>query len=204
VRIELQLRLRNVFGGDGFTRPHEVEEVKLARTKRGTKTRKDIGVPVEEEMVEERRERRKVEVHTFKREGEDYLYKLGGSHGKIWGAMKEAAEILAMSGSKSFKDMSFAEIQRLMRSIRIDPTYVKLEGVKHVSVESLPQVLAGKRGRMISQYFDVIDECTARIVLTYPEVFEEQVNDMLKQIQQMNCLNKRRGTIEIIERKELD
>ena len=193
MKLSLELRLLNVFGGDGFTRIEKIPETKLKRSKRRTITRKDIGVPVESDVEELRTELVERDVQTFKCDGEkNYYLRLGGPHGKLWGALKAAAEILKDSTGEF---QSYAEVNRAMRAVNIMPVWVKLENVKPTVVENLPQLLAGSRSSMIVQRFDVIPECEAKVEIVFPDHMEKKIQAMLKQLETMGCLNKRRSTI---------
>lgn len=213
MKLNLELKLSNVYGGDGFTRMEKVPEQKLRRSKKKTITRRDIGVPVESDVDELRTEIVERDVQTFRKEGEDFYLRLGGPHGKLWGAMKSAAEILKDSTGEF---SSFAEIVRAMRAINILPTWVKLEPVKSIqstrskprqtrpdttpiqtTVETLPQVLSGARSSMIVIRYDVIEQCLAKVEVIFPDSLEKKVKAMLKQIEAMGCLNKRRATITV-------
>ena len=197
MKLNLELKLSNVFGGDGFTRTEKIPEQKLKRSKRKTITRMDIGVPIESDTEELRTEIIEREIQTFKRDKDgNYYLRLGGPHGKFWGALKAAAGILR---DTSGEFQSFAEINRVMQTINVMPVWSKLENVKEVVVESLPQLLSGTRSSMIVRRFDVILECTARIELIFPDVFEKKVRLMLKQIEEMGCLNKRRASIQVLD-----
>lgn len=196
MKLNLELKLENVYGGDGFTRIEKVPETKLKRLKKKTITRRDIGVPVESDVEELRTELVERDIQTFKRDKEgNYYLRLGGSHGKLWGAMKSAAEILKDSTGEF---QSYAEIGRAMRAINIMPVWTKLENAKVPVVESLPQVLAGSRSSMIVQRFDVIPECTAKVEIVFPDSMEKKVKSMLEQLKTMGCLNKRRATMGIL------
>jgi len=50
---EIKLKLRNVYGGDGITRPDKVEEIKLARSKVKVTIRQDMGVPIDSTLKED-------------------------------------------------------------------------------------------------------------------------------------------------------
>ena len=196
MKLKLELKLRNVYGGDGFTRIEKIPEQKFKRSKKKVVTRQDIGVPIESDLEEVRTELTDKPVNTFKRdEKRNYYLRLGGIHGKLWGVLKSSAEIIKDSSGEFG---SFAEISRIMRSVNILPVWVKLEKIKGLTVEQLPQVLAGGRGAMIVQLFDVIEECNAEVELVFPDVLEKKIRIMLKQAETIGCLNKRRGSIEVV------
>lgn len=200
MEIELSLKLQNVYGGDGFTRPHEIEETKLARTKKKVVTRKDIGIPVESSRTELKTEKRKVLVNTFKHDEKgNYYLRLGASHGKLWGAMKEAGFSMAELG----KVQSQSAVRRMMRMVSISPQWVLLEDVNGVELDKLSQVLNAPGNPMVQNYFDVIPECRAKVTMKFPDELKEQIMQFLKYVETMNCLNKRRGSITVAEKKIL-
>ena len=195
---KLELKLENVYGGDGFERPHEVEEIKLKRSKSTITIRQDVGVPIERMKEEEKIEKKQVVVHTFRRDQDGIpMLRLGGAHGKLWGAMQEAGFLLYEIGQVPSK----ASIRRTMQSVQISPQWVRLEGFdveNGIEMDILPQILAGPGNAMISQYFDMIPECECEVTLRYPEELEKVILKLLDRVQTMNTLNKRRGTITII------
>ncbi|RKZ28642.1 hypothetical protein DRQ26_00715 [bacterium] len=195
MRIDLKLQLENVFGGDGFLRPHEIEELKLARSKQRIVIREDIGIPVTSSSKERKVEKREVEVNTFRRDDQgNYYLKLGGSHGKLWGAMKEAGYLLYQAGRLKSKSMT----DRVLKAVQVLPDWVMLENVESVKVETIPQVLNTMGNSMVQLYFDVITKCEAKITLVFPDQFKDLIFEYLRYIQTMNCLNKRRGRITIL------
>jgi hypothetical protein len=199
VEKRLQLTLRDVYGGDGFERFIEVEEQKLKRKRGTTRTRSDIGVPVESSMDEVATEKGQKSVHTFRRNeaGKPEL-RLGGSHGKLWGALKDARGVLFNAlGDSKFKSI------RLMDSIQILPVWVELIPLTEVKVESLPQILnTGFKSTMIVQRYDVIGKAQCEVTLNYPDALDGHVKALLEQLKVMSFLNKRRATI--AEMKVLD
>jgi len=198
--VELELKLKDIYGGDGFERPHQVEEVKLDRSKEKVTVRKDVGVPVKKEREEKQVETKEVKVNTFKRDEDGTpLYRIGGTHGKLWGAMKEAGYLMYQTGEQENKITT----DRVMKAVQIMPQWVPLEMDDGVEMEMdvLPQELSGRQNAMIETYFDVIPECEAEVKLRYPKEFEELVMKYLDRVQTMNFGNKRRGTITITEKK---
>jgi hypothetical protein len=196
MELNLELKLTNIYGGDGITRPYQVESVKLSRSTKQTRTRVDVGVPVESELEEEQTEVKDAVCQTFKRDQDGApMLRLGGTHGKLWGALKEAAE--SLKDSEGLFN-SYAEIGRFMRAVRIFPIYVRLEEADGMMIESLPQILAGRRASMIQQFFDVIPCARAKVRLVFPDVAEKKIKRMLDQLKEISCLNKRRGSIELV------
>jgi len=200
--VKVTLQLENIYGGDGFERPDTVKEVKLERTDKTVTVRKDVGVPVEKEKEEKRVEEKEISVKTFKRDEDGTpLYRLGGTHGKLWGAMREAGYNMYQAGQQENK----VTTDRVLKALRIDPQWVplKMDDDVEMEMDELPQMLSGKRDAMIQQYFDVIPECKAEVVLKFPEEFEDLIMEYLDRTQTMNFGNKRRGTITILEKEEL-
>jgi len=201
LKLKLRLELSDVYGGDGFTRVQKMEELKLSRSRRNVKVRTDVGVPVTAELAERRTEIADKEIHTFKR-GEDgaYYLRLGGAHGKLWGALKEAGEVLK-DNTGVFQ--SFSAIERFMRGVKILPVWARLENPEGIRVEVQPQVLNGRRSSMIFPHFDVISRCEASVELIFPSAMESKVREMLKQLESINCLNRRRATIRTLGEESL-
>jgi len=200
--VKVTLQLENIYGGDGFERPDTVEEVKLERTDKTVTVRKDVGVPVEKEKEEKRVEEKEISVKTFKRDEDGTpLYRLGGTHGKLWGALREAGYNMYQTGQQESKVLT----DRALKTLRIDPQWVPLEMDDDIEMEvdELPQMLSGRRNAMIQQYFDVIPECKAEVTLKFPEEFENLIMEYLDRVQTMNFGNKRRGTITILDKEEL-
>ena len=195
MQMNVKLQLSNVFGGDGISRPIQIEATKLSRKKKTTKTKSSFGVSGVSEMDEQKTEVKDDICWTFAhdKDGTPTL-RLGGPHGKVWGTLKEVAQILKDS-SGVFE--SYAEIDRTMKAINILPTYVRLENAKNIHTETLPQILAGRRSSMIVQNFDVIDECEASISLVFPDQLEPKIREMLKQLEQISFGNKRRATAKV-------
>lgn len=197
MKLKLRLELDDVYGGDGFTRIERMEEVKLSRSKKNVRVRNDVGVPVTAEESERRTEVVEREVNTFRRDDKgNYYLRLGGAHGKLWGAMREAAEILKDSEGV-FK--SFSEIGRLMRGVKVLPIWVRLENPEGIRLEAQPQILNGRRSSMITIHFDVISKCEASVELVFPDSMEARVRRTLKQLESINCLNRRRSTIKVLK-----
>jgi len=197
MEMNLKMQINDVYGGDGITRPYQVEAVKLSRSQKHTRTRTDIGVPIESETSEEQTELKDAVCQTFKHDEDGTpILRIGGVHGKLWGTLKDCAKILKDSKG-TFK--SYAEIERFMLSVNITPVYARLENVKGMRLDALPQILQGRRSSMITQYFDVIESCTVNIGLSFPDQSLPRIKEMLKQLEQTPCLNKRRSTIKILE-----
>jgi len=72
-----------------------------------------------------------------------------------------------------------------------------------IEMDELPQMLSGRQNSMIQMYFDVIPECKTEIKMTYPENYEDLIELYLELAQTMNFGNKRRGTVNIVNKEEL-
>jgi len=195
MKKSLELTIRDVYGGDGQIRYTDIEVPKLERSKTTKRKKSDIGVSVESSMDEVTMERRKVEVQTFRYSNGKPTLRLGGTHGKLWGALEEARSTLYMIGDSSFKNKG------ITKSLQIQPVWVELEPLENMVVEALPQILNTPRSSMVIQQFDVIPRCKAKVDLIFPDTLEELIGKLLKQVQSMGILNKRRATIE--EMKEI-
>ena len=197
----LVVELRDVYGGDGQTRMELVESTKLKRKTTTKQTRADLGVAAGgEEMDESRVEEIEKDVHTFRLdENANPVLRLGGPHGKLWGAMKEAAGTLRLMKVAPFSSSYYGFI----RSINVQPVWVSLKmNGESLRTETLPQLLQGRGGsKMIFQKFDVVPKCTAEFRIIYPDAFEEPVKALLKQLENCALLNKRRATMKILSMK---
>lgn len=186
-----ELIFRDVYGGDGEKRFVEVEEQKLSRKKKTTRTKSDIGIPVESDMDEVQTEIRKAEVQTFRWNGNKVpLMRLGGVHGKIWGALSGARKFLHLLGDSRFKS------PKLLEMVTVQPVWVELEPLEEIVTEELTQILNAPGRPMITQKYDVIPKCKCRITLIYPDSIDEQVVELMEQFQTIALLNKRRATVE--------
>lgn len=202
MKAKLELELLNVFGGDGVTRIEQIEETKLKRTTTKSRTRADVGVSVESKSGETVKQLVDKEINTFdKNKDGNPTLRLGGVHGKFWGVMKEAGISLAEFG-KTFP--SKAAVTRLMKMVNVFPMEIELEDPSEMELKKLPQILNSIGNSMIEQYFDVIGECKAELTIEFPEEVKEQILDMLKQIEKMSCLNKRRGKITISNLEDIE
>ncbi|MFH1486815.1 MAG: hypothetical protein ABIH46_12160 [Chloroflexota bacterium] len=194
MKLDLELTLTDVFGGDGFTRFIDVEEPKLIRTRTTKRTRSDIGVGVESGMDEVVTEKVKKDVHTFRSENGTPVLRLGGVHGKLWGALKEARGILYAMGDSTYRSRA------VLQAIQVLPLWIPLETDKEMEVQSLPQVLNTMgRTSMIIQRYDVIPECTVRVTLVFPDALRRVVDGLLEQLPNMGILNKRRAIVKDIK-----
>lgn len=200
MEMKLKLELKNVFGGDGITRIEKVEEVKLVRTKKTSRTQQEVGVQIDSATDERQTQLVDKEIHTFQRDEKNKpLLRLGGTHGKLWGTMKASGAILVEIGTPGFKSKAF--IGRVMQMVNIYPSEVVLEGANGMEIKKLPQMLEGFGNKMITQWFDVIPKCKCSLTIQFPDSIRPQVEKMLRQVQQLSCLNKRRGNIKILNWK---
>lgn len=194
---ELKLKLEDIYGGDGFERADEQKEVKLDRSKQKITVREDLGIPVKKEKTEKKVETKEISVRTFKRDDDGTpMYRIGGNHGKLWGALKEAGESLYQMGKQESKVMT----ERILKTVKIKPQWVRLEmDGTEMETDTLPQILNTAGNSMVEQHFDVIPECTAEVTITYPDNFEQKVEEYLELVQTMGFGNKRRGSLKVVE-----
>lgn len=194
----LDLHLTDIYGGDGFERPETVEEVTLEESKTTITVRKDVGVPVEKERERKQVKEKEISVFTFKRDEDGTpMYRLGGTHGKLWGAMKEAGVLMYQMGEQQNK----VTTERIMKAVQIQPQWVRLEMPEDVEMtqDTLPQELEGRSNAMVEHHYDVVPEATATVTITHPEAFNEKVEEYLEYAQTINFGNKRRGALEIVD-----
>lgn len=195
MKQDLTLELEYVFGGDGFVREEPKEKIGLKRTRTRTTTKTSIGIPIPEATEEEQKEMKMEPIHTFRMENGVPMLRLGGSHGKLWGALKEAARQLYNLGDRDFAKGYTAIVDMVL----VNPSWVKLEtDGEPMHVEGIPQEMKGLGGGMIIQYFDVIPKATVHVQLVYPDALEKKVRKLLEQVQFGTHLNKRRTTIKIL------
>jgi len=197
MKMNLKLQLNDIYGGDGFLRYEDRKVPKLTRTKSRTTKKEDTGIKTSQDLQEESFEIVKTDIHTFRRDGEKYLLRLGGTHGKFWGLMKEASHFMKEVGDEDFN--SFAFCNRMMKQINISPINVELKNIDKIREDRLSQKLAGFGGTMIFRYYDVINQCEADITLEFPEMMGKRIRKILDQAQSMSAFNKRRGTFKILK-----
>ena len=191
-----EIIFKDVYGGDGIARYIDVEETKISRTKSSTMTKQDIGIPVETSTDELVTEKHKQDVQTFARNSEGVpVLRLGGSYGKLWGALREIALRFYHLGEPVFNKGALP----IVKQIQVKPVLVPLEALRGEQVQKLPQKLSGMGGGMITMYYDVIPEAKCQITLTYPDKIEKQVKQLLDELPFISLLNKRRATIESLK-----
>ena len=199
---KVRLKLENVYGGDGFVRPERLKENVYSDKQKKVTIRQDIGIPVEDRKTSTMTREKDISINTFKRDGDGaFLYRLGGTHGKLWGAMREAGYSMADSGQVKSKSL----VSRLLRSVQIIPQWIKLEMKDGIELQrdGLPQITAGMNRTMIMLYYDVIPECETEIVLRYPEEFEKYIVLLLEGAQTVNFGNKRRGVLTVLNMEDM-
>ncbi len=186
--------MENVYGGDGEVRFEPVEKVTLNRIRTKTMVRDSIGVAVKLGTEEELRERRIEPISTFRLDEHGTpLMRLGGAHGKLWGALKSSAKQLYELGDEDFK----RAYKSLVDMVSVSPAWVPLDTDEDFRLEGIPQVLKGRSGGMIVKHFDVIPKASAKVLLSFPDPLERKVRKLLDQLQLGSHLNKRRATITV-------
>jgi len=164
--VKVEMELENIYGGDGFERP-DTQEVDVYGEKETTEVvRTDLGVPQEKTKKKSKTKEKEISVKTFKRDDDGTpLYPMGGQYGKLWGAMKEAGEMMYEANEV---DMSLSGIERVMKSIQVLPRWVRLEmdDSTEMKTDSMLQEMSG-RSTARTFYFDYIPECTAEVRLKY-------------------------------------
>jgi len=193
MKKSLEITFKDVYGGDGNIRYEDRETPKLQRTKTTSRKKSDIGISVKSSMDEVTTELKKTEVHTFRYENGNPLLRLGGSHGKFWGALEEARRTLYMLGDSTFRSRG------IVQSIKVEPVWVKLNPLEELKTDVVPQILNAPGRSMVFIVFDVLPRCKVNIDLIYPDSLEKLMEKLLAQIQTMGLLNKRRATIEDIK-----
>lgn len=189
------LELTDVFGGDGEFRYESQEKVKVSRVRTKTMVKDSIGLAFKIGTEEELREKRMEPIATFRlRRDGTALLRLGGAHGKFWGALKQSAKELYQLGDDEFK----RSYKSAVEMISVSPTWVMLETDEDFRVKGIPQMLKGRAGGMIVQHFDVIPKATAHIILNFPDLLERKVKRLLEHVQIGSHLNKRRTSINIM------
>lgn len=196
MRYKVELELEDVYGGDGQVRYEPQEKVKLSRTRTKTTIKESIGIAVPVTTEEEIKEKKLEPVHTFRLDGDGTpMLRLGGAHGKFWGALKAAAQQLYSLGDEDFR----SSYRPIVDMITVTPTWACLETNDDLKVDGIPQVLKGKGGGMIVQYFDVVPKTTVELTLMFPDAIEDKVRRLLDHVQIGTHLNKRRTQIRVLK-----
>jgi hypothetical protein len=192
----LEIEFKDLFGGDGNVRYIQIESQKLSRSKKTTRKKESIGISVDDTQNEVKTETKNEEVQTFANNEKGVpIFRLGGVHGKMWGAMRAAGKLLAELGNPEFK--SKAGIDRYMTMINFEPMMVELENIGRTFETQIPQILNTMGNSMVIQRYDIIDHCTCKLKIQYPEQIESKVLAMLEQACKMSTMNKRRATMKI-------
>ena len=194
--------MNDVYGGDGYTRPITVESKKLDRKKTRRVTAHNMGgLTAESGVNEEKLEQKEDVVHTFRLTDGHRVLRLGGSHGKLWGSFKEAAEQLQTMGDDDFATLTGA--RRLLGTIQIFPVWVPLECADDaLRTEQLPQKTNGMHAAMFFPYYDVIGKATCEVTIAFPDALGPKVKKLLEHLPNMSVFNKRRTTVEVLNIEE--
>lgn len=203
IQRNLTLELTDIYGGDGIERPETFEEIVMEEQEKTITVRKELGVPIEREHETRKVREREESVRTFKRNDDGQpMYRLGGTHGKLWGVMKEAAESMYDTGEIELSLTAIRE--RFMPSVQVRPQWCVLEMPEDVEMELdvLPQMLEGRGNRMVEFYFDVIPEATTEVTVRHPETYDPVVDKIIVRSQVMSFGNKRRGTLTVADEQK--
>jgi len=201
MKLKVDMELKDVYGGDGNVRYEPKEKVTLSRTRSKKTVRESVGIVIEAKSEEELKEKKLEPINTFRLEEKSDipLLRLGGSHGKLWGALKASAKQLYQLGDTDFKKAYKAVVDM----IQVSPVWIPLETEDQFVVEGIPQVLKGAGSSMIVQYFDVVPSTRVVVELTFPDDLEPKVRRLLEQLEMGSHFNKRRATIKIKNIKEI-
>lgn len=195
MKLKVELEMQDVFGGDGFVRTEATTKTTLKRQKMEKATRQSIGVEVTDGVAQEKSETKQEPINTFRfdENGRPTL-RLGGAHGKLWGAMKASAKQL-----KELGDADFSRYNTLMDMLLVSPVWVTLNpNGESIRCDALPQQMAGMSRSMIVQRFDVIPKANATVELTFPDQVRRKVEKLIHQLESGSHLNKRRSIIRIL------
>ena len=139
-------------------------------------------------------------INTFRLDEKGHpTFRLGGAHGKFWGAMKACAKQL-----KELGDADFNRFNVLMDMIQVTPVWPSLEIEGNIHTDGLPQLMGGMNKSMIVLYYDVIPKARVNLTLIFPDEVEKKVRTLLSQIQVGTHLNKRRSIIKVLDIKKED
>lgn len=199
MELKLNLKIENLFGGDGILRYIEEKQVKFIRKKSKKTTKQNTGVSSENAIGEEQSEIVKREIQTFKFENGNPTYRLGGIHGKLWGHLRASGKMLADLGELDSK----AGVDRMMMSINLTPINVIITDFKPIQIAEIPQITAGMNKALIIQKFDYIPECKIEMTIKFPDMYKEQVLKILRYSEELAGMNKRRATLTILNKEEI-
>ncbi len=200
MKLEVVLELKDVYGGDGFARSIIVKEKKLKRKRTNTQTRSDIGVAAGgSEIEEEEWEETEKPVHTFDRDAEGRpTLRVGGVHGKVWGALKEAAGQLRILHVEPFTK----GYKGIVGMMNVTPIVASLEmNGSEIAVRQLPQILNGMGNKMIFDRYDVIPEARLKVFISFPDQLKTPVERMARHLENMGLFNKRRTIAKVASMK---
>jgi len=204
-RKELDVTIRDIYGGDGEIRYHEIEKQNLRRTKTTSKSKIHIKDEDGNPMMIPRTSTEIVTeiihepVKTFKC-NEAGLPTLALGH-KIRGTLKAIGVNYARMEHPVFPSITF--VKDIMSMISVSPALVVVSNDKNwrengnYSLEQSPQIMNTAGKSMITQYFDSIKKLDTKITIVYPSTFEAQVSAMVKLLPSVKTLNRRAATIEI-------
>lgn len=195
MKLCVELELQDVYGGDGEVRIESTTKTTLKRRKNVSTVRDSIGIKMDDGTDQEKSETKEEPINTFRlNEKGELVLRLGGAHGKIWGAMKACAKQL-----KDLGDTDFTKYTTLMDMISVSPAWVVLQtdGVKP-HCEAIPQIMAGFGSHMIVQRFDVVSKAKITLDFIFPTEVERKVRKLLSQLEVGTHLNKRRSSIKVL------
>ena len=142
-------------------------------------------------------ETKRIEIQPLVAFRDDRKYRLGGSHGKIMGLFKEVGSVLytrkVPGFAKSYKPF--------LKSMIIKPMYIQLEDVGTVTVNKMPQIMAGRSKALIMLYYEKIDKCTATVNIEMPDGSKSMFEKLLEQAEGMPFGPRRRGEITVIHQE---
>ena len=213
-KVEIDMTLHNVWGGDGYTitrsktKKLKNRKVSTTRTKDTTPDNPDTGY-----MKEEQEEEITKNVHTFKII--DDLPYLETFDKKIHGVLHDVCKSLVIEGNKTvfpqtMKGQNF--VLQLINQLNIKPGKLKLSNDKdwknngNYSYEEIIQKINKRRGTVCLVFgYDCIKQVNAKVVLTFPKEFEKQVKIILARLSERNGdFNKHATTFTINDTKVLN
>ncbi len=222
MKAELKLEMTDVYGGDGIVRLKKLEKITLARKKKKTTTGSQIGVAFDRESSEVQTDVVDEKINTFRVMDGFPVLRLGGAHGKLWGAMRATGKQLADIGEFDSK----AFVDRIMNMLSINPVFVpvtdggfsewideikdeimKPEDISksngHFRIDSIFQKMGGGFGTALPLYYDVIEKSIVDLTLTYPEQLSKQVKKLVYGLESGSHMNKMRTMLKILSFKEI-
>ena len=204
MEVNVQLEIENLYGGDGFIRTEQRIEEKYATKKtKETKRYENITFDDKAEMV---KEQKTINIYTFKKDDEgNFIQRLGGSHGKIWGSFKSVGKFLQICKNPVFNSLGLTtliSIDRMMNTITISPLYPKLDYDKNkVWIDKLPQKMNGIGNTMTFPEYNVVSKAKCNITILVPDIYHKAIIEILRSQELIPTLNKRRSTIKILNKE---